>query len=573
MPRSIICTHCQELRISKLKINAKLAIAIVTPLIILAIWFPRGLKLDQFVTPDEAAWVGRSASFYYAMAHRNFADTFQHSHPGVTATWVGAFSFYRNFTAYAWEATRRPLKNWKYVEPFLEGHGQDPLEILRSIRVLMVLGNTTILGLAFLFTKRLIGIWPAAIGFILIAFDPFHTGLTRLLHLDGLMGNLMLLASMAFMSFVLQGRRMLDLVIATVASGLAWLTKTPSLFLVPFFCLVAGAELWIAWRGGQRLNRKALWQSIWPMIFLVLGSALIFVLLWPAMWVDPVGTIEKMSSQTTLYAVEGHSLNTFFNGQVIIGDPGWTFYPISYLWRTTPVVLAGLILAAVAFARRWSPFDYPYRRRLAVWLILYAILFMFQMTLGAKKFDRYIIPSFLSLDLLAGMGWAALVGWLWERYQRLAMRSLIAISLVLCLSWQVFLLAQHYPYYLSYYNPLLGGSAKAPEVMMIGWGEGLDQAGRYLNNLPDSESLRVMTHYPNGSVSYFLDGKAFELPHVWEGPDADQMDGIDYLILYVHQWQRQIPDPAMMDYFSTQIPELVVWINGLEYARVYNLHE
>jgi len=47
----------------------------------------------------------------------------------------------------------------------------------------------------------------------------------------------------------------------------------------------------------------------------------------------------------------------------------------------------------------------------------------------------------------------------------------------------------------------------------------------------------------------------------------------DYLILYVHQWQRQIPDPAMVDYFSTKIPEFVVKIDGLEYARVCNLHE
>jgi len=198
---------------------------------------------------------------------------------------------------------------------------------------------------------------------------------------------------------------------------------------------------------------------------------------------------------------------------------------------------------------------------------------MLQMSLSAKKFDRYIIPSFLPLDLLAGMGWAALVGWLWKRYNRLLVRASIVALLILCLGWQVRLTVQHSPYYLTYYNPLLGGSTKAPGVMMIGWGEGLDQAARYLNTKPNAEDLRVMTHYPDGSVSYFFDGKARDLPDVWEGPDADQMDGIDYLILYVHQWQRQIPDPAMVDYFSTKIPEFVVKIDGLEYARVYNLHE
>jgi hypothetical protein len=44
-----------------------------------------------------------------------------------------------------------------------------------------------------------------------------------------------------------------------------------------------------------------------------------------------------------------------------------------------------------------------------------------------------------------------------------------------------------FPYYLSYYNPLMGGPRKAPQVMQIGWGEGLDQAGRYLDRNPSPE--------------------------------------------------------------------------------------
>ncbi|MEZ4610894.1 MAG: hypothetical protein R2838_11745 [Caldilineaceae bacterium] len=34
----------------------------------------------------------------------------------------------------------------------------------------------------------------------------------------------------------------------------------------------------------------------------------------------------------------------------------------------------------------------------------------------------------------------------------------------------------HYPYYLTYYNPLVGGTWSAPYVLFAGWGEGLDQA-------------------------------------------------------------------------------------------------
>ena len=44
----------------------------------------------------------------------------------------------------------------------------------------------------------------------------------------------------------------------------------------------------------------------------------------------------------------------------------------------------------------------------------------------------------------------------------------------------------HYPYYFTYYNPLAGGSMTAPEVLLVGWGEGLDTAAGWLKQQPDA---------------------------------------------------------------------------------------
>jgi hypothetical protein len=117
----------------------------------------------------------------------------------------------------------------------------------------------------------------------------------------------------------------------------------------------------------------------------------------------------------------------------------------------------------------------------------------------------------------------------------------------------------------------MGGNARAPQVMIIGWGEGLDQAARYLNQLPDAEDMRVMSYYPDGSFSYFFDGKTLALPDQWEDSGSDQLSGIDYAVLYAHQWQRQVPDANLLAYFDQLIPEHVVKIDGLEYAKIYNL--
>ena len=40
------------------------------------------------------------------------------------------------------------------------------------------------------------------------------------------------------------------------------------------------------------------------------------------------------------------------------------------------------------------------------------------------------------------------------------------------------------PYYLPYYNPLVGGTKVAPRVLLYGWGEALDRAAAYLNTSP-----------------------------------------------------------------------------------------
>lgn len=528
--------------------------------------------LDRFATPDEAAWVGRSASFYYALAHRNFADTFQHSHPGVTAAWAGAIAYRWRYPALAWEATPRILKNWMRVEPFLKEHGQNPIDILAAARFFMVLGTAAALGLAFWCAWRLIGLLPAFLGFLFIAFDPFHAGLTRLLHLDGLMGSLLLLSTLAFLCFLVRGRKIYDLLLAIVATGFAWLTKSPSLVLIPFLGLLFLEEIWRLWKDRQKLHISDVWRTAWPFLAWALGSILIFVAFWPAMWVDPLGTLQKMFDVTLTYAVEGHSSAVFFNGRVITGDPGWFFYPVNYLWRATPAVLAGLGLCLLVYLKQWQPLDNPDTRRVVVFLALFALLFTIQMSLGAKKFDRYLIPSFLPLDLLAGVGWAGLLGILWQKANSGALRAVILLALFLVVGSQAFFTLKSFPYYINYYNPLLGGNSRAPQVMMIGWGEGLDQAAGYLNRLPAAENLKVMSYYPDGSFSYFFDGKTFPLPDEWnENEESNLLSGVDYAVLYAHQWQRQVPNVNLLSYFDQLIPEFVVKIDGLEYARIYNL--
>ena len=311
-----------------------------------------------------------------------------------------------------------------------------------------------------------------------------------------------------------------------------------------------------------------------PLVAWGLIGALVFVLLWPAMWVDPLGTLAKVFSTATTYAVEGHDEATFFNGSVYPqGTSAWYFYPLAFLWRATPVLLAGLALALIlGLFRRKAAFTAEQRRAAAA-LLLFVLLFTLFMTLAEKKFERYLLPVHAPTALIAGLGYVATGKLLVSRLRFLG-SSLLRSRLVLGGVLGLLILAQAWgalrtsPYYLTYYNPMLGGIHSAGRVMMLGWGEGLEQAGQYLSSKPQAGLLHVISWYPNGSFSYFFYGntlnKEFDDPY-------DMPEEADYAVLYVHQWQLEAPNRAFLDYFAAREPEFTAVIDGVEYAWVYAL--
>jgi hypothetical protein len=549
--------------------------------VIIALWLPRGLELDRFLTADEPRWLTRSANFFLALSEGDFSKTYQKEHPGVTIMWAGSAGFRWIFPWYVSEDPGQHARP-QDLNRFLENRNYDymPMRLLEAGRSLVVLGNVIVLALTFLAAVRLIGLIPSLIGFLLIAFDPFSIALSRLLHLDGLLSAFMLFSLLSFMNYLYQGRRLYDLALAAFSAGLAWLTKSPSFFLIPFFGLLSLIEIGRWWRAKHQLSLRVVWMHIWPFLAWAGMAALVFTLFWPAMWVDPIGSLQEMLSEATNYASEGHHAPTFFNGQIFeAGISDWRFYPVIYLWRTTPPVLIGLIFTGLAFVFR-RRLSFPKEQQRAVFILfLFAVLYTIFMTLGAKKFDRYLIPIFAPLALVAGVGWGIVIQnayeWVtahWKMVSNTRNIALLGATTILTLVILIQLAGalQTYPYYFTYYNPLMGGKKRAPEVMMIGWGEGLDQAARYLNTKPDSNMLRVQSWYPVGPFSFIFEGKTINKDFV---ANPERLERADYYVLYFHQWQRQRPSEEFIRYFDQQVPEHIVYVDDLEYARIYRRDE
>jgi hypothetical protein len=554
-------------------------------LLVLAMFLPRVLQLSRYTTVDEPLWLIRSANFYQALAAGDWKDTFQQGHPGVTIMWAGTIGFLLRFPDYARLADFQ-LVNPETLDEFLGQHQHTSLGLLVAGRLIAILGVALAVLLALPFLARLVGWLPAFLAIFLVALDPYFIALSRLLHLDGPVAAWMLLSLVSFMSYLYTGRRRLDLLVSAASAGLAWLTKSPALFLIPFYGLLVLLKLLGHWRqaGWTQLREWTgapgdLWGAGRPYLLWLLVGGAVFVLLWPTMWVDPLNSLASIISQATTYAAEGQDSATFFMGAVYqAGQSPWFFYPLSLLWRLTPPVTIGVLLALLALLLPRQACLAPEHKRVVQVLSLYIILFVVLITISAKKADRYQIPVQPALCVMAALGW---VTWLKSLLQRLRMRflsgSIESLSLNpaiwlaggagLLVAWQLLAPLQTFPYY-DYYNDLLGGSRAAISVMMIGRGEGLDQAARYLNSLPNASKLVAMARYNKGSVSYYFNGRVLGME---DDASLADLQKADYVIMYIHQWQRQIPSKEALDYLKSLKPVFVARIGGLDYAEVYDM--
>lgn len=529
-----------------------------------ATWLPRVLALRAFVTVDERKWLNRAGNFFVALGNGDWAATFQKEHPGVTIQWLGLFGYLTRFPDYArWiggAVTDDVLEQRLWASGLMT-----PLDLLAAGRWWVTLAIALAIVAIFRPLRRLFGTGPALTATLFVAWSPYFVGLSRQLHPDGLLAALSLLALVLWLVWMYDGQRPQDLAGAGVILGLALLTKTTAIFVGVTGALLVAVELAKGLRHG-----KPRWSLLTGGVGWALVASATFVLLWPAMWREPVLVLQRIIDQMAHYQGEVHSLPTYFRGRVVHDDPGPLFYPFVVAWRLSPLTMLGLPLTAWLAWRRRAPLSESAGRSAAWGLLLFAAVVILAMSTGAKKIDRYVLPALPALDILAALGWAGVALTVTtargaERKRMLATASIAGVILLHGL-----FTVRHFPYYLTYFNPLLGGARVAPQIMMIGWGEGLEQVGAWLGQQTSDGPLHVVSWYDDGPLSYTMPGVIRHQDFI----DSDvYWFNADFAVLYANQWQRENPDPEMIAHFLAREPVFEVNAKGLELAKVYDLRD
>ena len=545
---------------------------------------PRALSLSTFLTADEDDQLQFAARFLDAVSRRDWAGVLVIGYPGVPSMGLGALGIW----LHDWLA-ETPISGWlsaptdsvelvqaaasraahELFLPVVLGPTEQglpltttitntPLDYIVAVRLPLVMAAALGITFCFIALRRLLDPRLALMAAGLMIIDPFILAHSRVLHVDAPLAYFMFAAFVTFLVYLERGGWGW-LVGSGLLGALGMLSKVPGVLLAPILLVSGGLVVWLTRPAELRLLRQK--RLLIALVGWGLVAGLAFVALWPSMWTRPLGVIQNLIS-SSLYTVSfaSHPSSGVFWGSTG-SDRNPFYYLITIPFRLTPLstfgVLAGLGLLCLGLIRLRQNRSVPHLP-LLVSLLAFSVIFVGPMSYIGRRADRYILPVYFALDVLAAIGLWGLVLWLGRAW--VARRVFVLAGIVILI--QALFIWRYHPYYLTYFNPLFGGYRTAPYLINVGWGEGLDEAARYLNRLPEAEERTVAAWYSWQFAPYFR-GHSIDLA------SNEPAYFADYTIFYINQIQRGFPSRELLDYFEQRLPEKTITLAGIDYVWIY----
>jgi hypothetical protein len=518
-------------------------------------------------------WHKRGHVFGQAIRYQVWEDTYLQYHPGVTTMAVAAFgqaAYHKVRNADSWiYAPAQWLYDWAIPEGTTDmgrdvaGEGVVMSALLSALIILVVLAINRLEG------RRLIGYIAGG----LLTFSPNVLMQSRSIHVDALLSSFMLLSALLLFLYQKE-KRLFWLLLSGFVCGLALLTKTSALFLLPFFGLTTGVytllDILPEWSSHQKnrigwLASKAWIGIIRPgLIWLVMAG--IPFLFWPAVWVKPFFVFDELFLGVFRHATESHVNRRFFWGRWFDhGDaPYRFFYLVAIPYNTTFVVLTLFCAALIFYLRRRKQPDLP-ADPVRFWLLIaYCGFYTLEVTLSSWQDQRYVTPVVMVMIVVAAVGLAAVVDLVAAAFEgkRQAWRT-TGIAL-LAVGLQAVAALPYAPHYGAHLNHLLGGNLLAQKAITLGdQHEGILYAVDYIKaNSEEGAIIASPTRLFPSLEQYF------------EDVDVVYMSSADvdfYIFPIVVRQRRYLLDQweEIWDSYQDQTPELIVYFDGVEYLRVH----
>ncbi|NWF65114.1 MAG: glycosyltransferase family 39 protein [Chloroflexi bacterium] len=558
--------------------STSLDIAIYIGLIVVFL-APRLAGIGDFVTLDEPSWLSQGANYYYALGQREFENTVYEYQPAVTTMTIISAAMHLYFPEYRGFGQGYLDYEKGRLDPFLYEHGKDPLMLLIYSRVIQVFVLLVLFLVLYFLLQKFFPKPVAIFALVFAMFDPFYLSQHRLMDHEGMVSLFGMISIVSLAIYLFKENKFAYLILSGAAAGFMSLSKSSS---IATLAAIGAMLLWKLIQDREQGWGRGLLSALKTFGVWFVFLAMAYFIFWPGMWVAPGKMLYEVYGNAFSYAFQGarlkitqeldvsqFTLNTRF-------EDIWEIFKI-LLYRTTPVAWLGVLLGfALPFTRDPERIQ---RNRLffTLWLVNgIAFVFLIGVAQGRNS-PHYILSSYLSFNLLAGLGWFAFAEWVSKRFP--SSRSVWQYSLLaVVMLYQAGSALANYPYYFTYRNPILYAAGWYNEFPHFPYCEGLETAAHYLASLPDAENATVFSYYGRGCVSYYYPGPWISYrPYYSDGEHTEDLlnnlRASEYLIVYYANQGQLAHHKNFVDAMAKAEPFHVVWLNGYEYVRIYKVDD
>jgi len=352
--------------------------------------------------------------------------------------------------------------------------------------------------------------------------------------------------------------------------GLAFLTKSVGALLIPIILIA-----WIGLLIKKRFARKNTKQN--PelilkvqnfrqlMVFLVSAGLTVFVL-FPALWQKPVFVLSDIYNEGLRIGVRrGHE-------QIVMGEQvdeaGAVFYPLVLALKTSPLLWLGLLLFIYQMVKN-RPAISRTDKNCVLLLSAFYLVYLLGMSLVSKKIDRYMVPLFPYLGILAGLGLTTFLHQVKKEMPRLTLLSRLATHkhlkvtaiaglVIVTTGFVLYPLVKYYPYYFTYTNPLFGSATQANNLVgQKPFGTGIWELKQFIaRNYGKDIPLGFIDRKPMSMI--YKNSKLF---------DIRETGTSKYNLIVLGPNEIMPPNVAKGKFTFTKADSM--YINGLEFWRIY----
>lgn len=491
-----------------------------------------GSKLRESTTSDEIAHV--TAGF----AYWRFDDYRLQPENGVLPQRWAALPIYLQGAAFpsldqpAW----RGGDVWDLGHQFFYETGQDHFPRLMAARAMIAVFSVATGLLVFTWSRALFGGIAGLFSLTLFTFSPLFLAHGALATSDVCMG-FFFLASVGGWWRHLHDRRVIHGLVSALAFSLACVAKFSAVLLLPMFVLLAlarllepaplqvGSRTFATWRGklgaiavsavvhaaiayaviwafygfrysafNPTLARDAHFIRSWNLIDANIGIQGTLVHALAAIHALPEAFLYGYA-----YVIDSaRTRGAFLNGEYS-ATGWWSFFPWTFLLKTTLPVLLSCAIIPIIMAQRW------YRRRpkirtdvlaVAPLVTLFVVYAAFSLISHLNIGQRHILPLYPVIFIAAGAMIAAARSW---------HSPLVPLVATLAI-WQIVDAVRIAPNFLAFFNPLVGGPTNGYRHLVdssLDWGQDLPGLADWLKSNVDSRTPIYLSYSGTGEPDYY----------------------------------------------------------------------